>query len=822
MSVRSRIAEPVAVSKVYGPGVPESFRRGEAASQMTPASPFSPGQPIRPYDGYDRFPRAHDFAAGYNIAARPRLHERVSFSTLSGLINSYDVAQICIRHRISSIRSLDWKLISAEDYTGDITSAIRHGKAALKRPDRKTLFKSWLAKYLWDVLAYDAGTLYRMRNRGGRCTGLKVVDGRTVAPLLDYWGDSPSAARPGDPEPEAYVQFAQGLPWNWLTRSDLIYEPFDPIPDSVYGRAPIETIVLNANTDLRFQVYFLQRFTEGNLPAAFASAPDAWSPEQIEQFQEYWDSFMYADQARKHQIRWLPPGSKFAWSNEKDFSDHFSLFMMRKTCASYHVVPSDLGFTETVNRSSGESQADVQHKVGDLPLAHHVQDILSAWLQDDLQLPLRFAFDLGEEQDDRKDQAEADKIYLDRAVVSVSEIREMRYGLTEPAGTVVPRVFFTERAGPIPLSSLEAVSGPVDTQTAAPEPGSPLPHEVFGGTPGVIPEPPIKVASLAEQEYGEAAMPPAPPPQPVMSGPVAKEGETPGITSETGLTSYDLIGRSDEDDEPPEAAVAKELAAYRNYRKKRRQRGEWQDFEFRAVPAVAARRLNDAGRLAVRKDAGQVAVAGLAVRAADTGRVLMLQRALCDGDPAAGTWEFPGGHVEDGETPLRAAWREWSEEVGVAPPPGVQTGTWTSADGIYQGIVWTTDDEASVPVRSGTCITNPDDPDSDQVEAVAWWDPLQMRGNPALRAELLADIGAVMSALGCGPACCGADCCSGGCCNGSGGCRCAPAEGDEATCPCGTPVVYDEMNGWQHADGSVSHDDGESVSEKMAAVKGSE
>src|SRR5579872_3742354 len=120
MSVRSRIAEPVAVSKVYGPGVPESFRRGEAASQMTPASPFSPGQPIRPYDGYDRFPRAHDFAAGYNIAARPRLHERVSFSTLSGLISSSDVAQICIRHRISSIRSLDWKLISAEDYTGDI------------------------------------------------------------------------------------------------------------------------------------------------------------------------------------------------------------------------------------------------------------------------------------------------------------------------------------------------------------------------------------------------------------------------------------------------------------------------------------------------------------------------------------------------------------------------------------------------------------------------------------------------------------------------------------------------------------------------------
>lgn len=42
-----------------------------------------------------------------------------------------------------------------------------------------------------------------------------------------------------------------------------------------------------------------------------------------------------------------------------------------------------------------------------------------------------------------------------------------------------------------------------------------------------------------------------------------------------------------------------------------------------------------------------------------------------------------------------------------------------------------------------------------------------------------------------------------------------PHQGDRSTCPCGTPVEYDEMNGWQHADGSISHDDGESVSDKM-------
>jgi len=623
MGFRSRVGDTlVRVGKTFGTSVPEQFRQGEEAAQMTPASPFSPGTPIGPYDGYDRQTRQFNFTTGYNISTRPRLHEAVSFSTLTGLVEGYDIAQIVIWHRIDSIRSLDWKLVAADHYFGDVTDAIPLGLAALRKPDRKNYFKTWLAKYLYDILAWDAGTLYRLRNRGGRCIGLQPVDGRTIAPLLDYWGNSP------DPPAESHVQYINGLPWNWLTRDDIIYEPFRPVTGSPYGRPPIESVILNANTDLRFQVFFLQRFTEGNVPEAFASSPDTWSPDQIEQFQTYWDAMMYGDQSRKHQVRWMPGGSKFVWSNEKDFSDQFSLFMMRKTAAAYHVVPSDLGFTESVNRSSGESQADVQHRVGDLPLMEHVEEVISMWLQDDLGLPLKHEFDRGEEQVDQAAQAEADQKYMDRAVVSASEIREMRYGLVDTSP--VPRVFFTERAGPIPLNSLDAVAGPVDAQTAAPEEGTPLPHEVFEEAPGVQPNPPLYGQPLAEEIYGPSAIPADT--ETASTRPVAKEGEgapTAGITSATGITSYDLIGQDDdEDEEPREASVAKELAAFHRFERARRKSGEWRDFRFRAVEKVCGHRLNDAGRLAVRKAAGEVAVAGLAVLAADTGRVLMLQRAL--------------------------------------------------------------------------------------------------------------------------------------------------------------------------------------------------
>lgn len=45
------------------------------------------------------------------------------------------------------------------------------------------------------------------------------------------------------------------------------------------------------------------------------------------------------------------------------------------------------------------------------------------------------------------------------------------------------------------------------------------------------------------------------------------------------------------------------------------------------------------------------------------GRVLIAER-LCDG-PYHGLWEFPGGKIRDGESPLAALRRELLEELGI-------------------------------------------------------------------------------------------------------------------------------------------------------------
>ena len=137
--------------------------------------------------------------------------------------------------------------------------------------------------------------------------------------------------------------------------------------------------------------------------------------------------------------------------------------------------------------------------------------------------------------------------------------------------------------------------------------------------------------------------------------------------------------------------------------------------------------------------------AGLAVRAADTGRVLMIQRAITDDDPAAGLWELPGGHAEDGETLLQAAIREWEEEVGRRLPAGEMTGAWDASNGIYEGFVLTIPHEDDVDL-AGPCAV--DNPDGDSWEAVAWWDPGLIDGSRAFRPEMLADLGLFRQALG--------------------------------------------------------------------------
>lgn len=112
---------------------------------------------------------------------------------------------------------------------------------------------------------------------------------------------------------------------------------------------------------------------------------------------------------------------------------------------------------------------------------------------------------------------------------------------------------------------------------------------------------------------------------------------------------------------------------------------------------------------------GRVA-GGIACQAADTGRVLLIQRKFDKHDPgeAQARWEMPGGCLSPTDRSVwHGALREWSEETGATLPDSIEPlGGWVSEDGDYEGFV------VRVPSESFSALS----PQKEEVSDIGWWD----------------------------------------------------------------------------------------------------
>ena len=495
--------------------VPDRVLSAMQAAGMTRGGAFTPGEPIRQEFPWGTPPRQWDFPTGYNIAIRPRSAEgRPSYSQLTNVVTSYDVARMCIEHRVDDVRSLDWRLAAQPGVTADVKDEIDQAAEILRKPDMETPIDQWIAAFADDVLSYESGAVYRMRTYGGDVVGLALIDGRTLAPLVDWYGRSPAAPAP------AYVQFVQGVPAEWVSRDDLIYEPFRPQTHSPYGMPPIEEILLLANTDINFQLFFLEYFTRGTVPQGFMEAPaDFSSPESLQTFQEKWGGAHEGDVGQKHQIIWVPQGAKYVAAKPTVFTQEFPLYLLRRCCAAYKVTPNDMGFTDAVNKSSSDTQVDVQFRIGTRPFIRYLEGILTRYLQDDRHLRVQFNFDLGLESEDRLQVAQAHQIYIQMGVISPDEVRISELGLPVDVTNPVGRMVYTSRHGFIPLAPIMAAQGEIDPSTKAPVPGAA----------------PVDPQALAVLDNSAGAI-----------GQIAAAQDVsaqPGISVATGLQGHDLDGQ---------------------------------------------------------------------------------------------------------------------------------------------------------------------------------------------------------------------------------------------------------------------------------------
>ncbi len=333
---------------------------------------FGPLEPMRPLAPPEVAGRQWDYPSGYNLATTVRNFEPITFATLRGLADGYDLLRVVIETRKDQVARQSWSIGARDKSSNSPANAARIAAATrfLTRPDGQHCFADWLRILLEEVFVTDAAALYMRRDRAGRLAALLPLDGVTIKPVIDDFGRTPEPYMEGGAlvHPTAYQQVLKGYPAIDYSVRDLMYRPRNLRVNRIYGMSPVEQIVTTVNIALRRQMYLLDYFAEGNIPDSLIGVPESWTPDQIASYQKYWDAYFDGDLSRRRRAKFVPGGvaKTFIQTKEPELKGPFDEWLARIVCFAFSISPQALA--QTMNRATAETQKELAEEEGLVPL----------------------------------------------------------------------------------------------------------------------------------------------------------------------------------------------------------------------------------------------------------------------------------------------------------------------------------------------------------------------------------------------------------------------------------------------------------------------
>jgi hypothetical protein len=438
-------------------------------NQITGSDWFSPMTPINPLAPKDVAGRQFDYPVGVNLQLKPRQYEAVSFEQMRALADNYTIMRLAIETRKDQLVKLKWN-IKAKDEKKKLSSDDKR-KAMLEAfftlPNKENSWQQWLRALVEDMLVIDASTLYPRMTRGKDLYSLDLMDGATVKRVIDYSGRTPT---PPDP---AYQQALKGLPAVNYTRDELVYYPRNIRTNKLYGFGPVEQCIMIVNIGLRRDLSMLQYYTEGNIPDAFCFLPPDWQPDQIKQFQIYWDTLIEGDTAARRHMRFMPGGNgaKIEQTRDPKLKDEYDEWLARIICYCFSLPPTP--FVKQMNRATSESVQKAALEEGLAPMMQWVADLINYVIVKYFGITdLVFAW-IEEETVDPQVRAEIQDKKIRSGEITLDEAREATGKDPYPNGMGSKPLLYTS-TGAVRLEDvIEGIPEPVATPPSNGQPSKP-------------------------------------------------------------------------------------------------------------------------------------------------------------------------------------------------------------------------------------------------------------------------------------------------------------------------------------------------------------
>lgn len=392
---------------------------------------FGPLQPVSPVAPSSYRPRQYGYAPGSNLIWQPRGEQGgITSETLVALSTSWDLLRIVIETQLDRLcarkfevrakktakdkTNKDWKQRNLSDPNVQALNRF------LAYPDGFHPFPTWLRMWLEDMIVLDASALYLERDTAGKIASVHPLWGGTINRMLTDQGITP-------PTPYvAYQQVVYGSPACDFTTDDLIYFMRNEKTYKRYGFSPVEQILLTISIAIRRQTFQLDYYTAGNIPEGLCFLPESVTIEQVKEVQNWFDSIMVGDLARRRRIQFMPGYGEgkpnVVFPKEPLLKDEMDEWLAKVAC--YCIGVSAQPFLKMMNRASAEQAQETSEAEGQEPFLQSIESVLNLLLHkmgfDDYEVIRQQSNEL-----DVLKAAQADNITVGK-IETINETRERR------------------------------------------------------------------------------------------------------------------------------------------------------------------------------------------------------------------------------------------------------------------------------------------------------------------------------------------------------------------------------------------------------------